>query len=50
MYRDFSTEDVSDVEKRIISYIKQMDEKGKELSLGLVSQVAQHQGSDNVNE
>ncbi len=48
--RDFSTEDVSDVEKRIISYIKQMDEKGKELSLGLVSQVAQHQGSDNVNE
>ena len=39
-----------DVERQIISYIKQMDDKGKELSLGLVSQVAQHQGNYNGNE
>ena len=48
--RDFSGQGESDIEKRIISYIKQMDDKGKELSLGLVSQVAQHQGNDNGNE
>ena len=48
--REFSAEDVGDIEKKIISCIKKMDEKGKELSLGLVSQVARHQGNDNVNE
>lgn len=48
--RDFSGHVDSEIEKKIISCIKQMDDKGKELSLGLVSQVAQHQGNDNGNE
>ena len=39
-----------DVERKIISYIKQMDDEGKELSLGLLSQVAQHRGSNDGNE
>lgn len=45
--RDFIDTGGDDFEKRMIAYLNQMDEKGKELSLGLVSQVAQHQGSDN---
>ena len=48
--RDFSGQGDSGIEQKIINCIKQMDDKGKELSLGLVSQVAQHQGSDNGNE
>lgn len=48
--RDFSDQGDSDIEQKIINCIKQMDDKGKELSLGLVSQVVQHQGSDNGNE
>lgn len=47
--RNFSDKGDSDIEKKIISCVKQMDEKGKELSFGLVSQVVQHQGSDNGN-
>ena len=34
---------------KIINYIKQMDDDGKELSLGLVSQVAQHRGNNDGN-
>lgn len=48
--RDFLGDNADDVERRIISYIKQMDERGKELSLGLLSQVAQHQGTNDGNE
>ena len=42
--------DADDVERKIISYIKRMDDEGKELSLGLLSQVAQHRGSNDGNE
>ena len=47
--RNFSREDTDDVERQIMNYIKQMDDKGKELSLGLVSQVAQHRGRNDDN-
>ena len=47
--RDFAGENSDDVERQIINYIKQMDDEGKELSLGLVSQVAQHRGSNDGN-
>ena len=42
--------DTDEVERKIISYIKQMDDEGKELSLGLLSQVAQHRGSNDGNK
>lgn len=45
--REFIETKSDDLESRIISCIKQMDERGKELSLGLVSQVAQHRGNKN---
>lgn len=48
--REYFDEETDDVERQIISCIKQMDDKGKELSLGLVSQVAQHQGNTNGNK
>ena len=49
--REFFGDDAADdVERKIISYIKQMDDEGKELSLGLLSQVAQHRGSNDGNE
>ena len=48
--REFLGDDADDVERRIISYIKQMDDEGKELSLGLLNQVAQHRGSNDGNE
>lgn len=48
--RDFENADVDEVERKIINYVKQMDEKGKELSLGLVCQVAQHRGNKNGNK
>ena len=48
--REFFGDDADDVERKIISYIKQMDDEGKELSLGLLSQVAQHRGSNDGNE
>ena len=47
--RDFSGSDIDDVESQIIKYVKQMDDEGKELSLGLLSQVAQHRGSNDGN-
>ena len=43
--REFVAEDTGDLESQIMACVKQMDEEGKELSLGLVSQVAQHRGS-----
>ena len=48
--RDFFCDDADDVERKILSYIKQMDDEGKELSLGLLCQVAQHRGSNDGNE
>lgn len=48
--REFFSDDTDEVERRIISYIKQMDDEGKELSLGLLSQVAQHRGSNDGNK
>lgn len=48
--REFLGDDADDVERKIISYIKRMDDEGKELSLGLLSQVAQHRGSNDGNE
>lgn len=48
--RDFAGEEADDVERQIISCIKQMDDKGKKLSLGLVNQVAKHRGDNNVDE
>lgn len=48
--RDFVATGADSLERRIISYIKQMDEKGKELSLGLVSQIVQHRGSNDGNK
>ncbi len=47
--RDFWGEETSTFEKKIINCIKNMDESGKELSLGLLSQVAQHQGNTDGN-
>ncbi len=47
--RDFTGGDTDDVESQIIKYVKQMDDEGKELSLGLLSQVAQHRGSNDGN-
>lgn len=47
--RDFTGNDINDVESRIIKYVKQMDDEGKELSLGLLSQVAQHRGNNDGN-
>ena len=47
--REFFGDDSDDVERQIISYIKQMDDEGKELSLGLLSQVVQHRGSNDGN-
>lgn len=48
--REFLCDDTDDVERKIISYIKQMDNEGKELSLGLLSQVAQHRGNNDGKE
>lgn len=48
--RDFFNDDADEIERKIISYIKQMDDEGKELSLGLLSQVAQHRGSNDGKE
>lgn len=47
--RDFSGKDENGTEMKIIKCIRQMDESEKELSLGLVSQVAQHRGRNNGN-
>lgn len=38
--------DSDSIERQIMSVIKKMDNTGKELSLGLISQVAQHRGAN----
>lgn len=48
--RVFFREDIDDVEREIINRIKQMDNEGKELSLGLLNQVAQYRGKSNGNK
>ena len=48
--REFFEPDADDVERKIMSCIKQMDDEGKELSLGLLNQVVQHRGSNDGNE
>ncbi len=48
--REFLNKDTDAIERQIISCIKQMDEKAKELSLGLLSQVAQHRGKSDGKE
>lgn len=48
--REFFGDDTDGVEKKIISYIKQMDDEGKELSLALLSQVAQYRGNNDGDE
>ena len=44
--RDFSENYSDEFERRIMSYIKQMDDEGKKLSLGLLSQVVNHRGNN----
>lgn len=46
--RRVTTKDGNNVEQQILSIIEQMDDIGKELSLGLVNQVAKHQGNNNA--
>ena len=48
--REFFGDGTDGVEQKIISYIKQMDDEGKELSLGLLSQVAQYRGNNDGNK
>lgn len=43
--RSFVSTGADDLERQIMNYIQHMDTAGKELSLGLVSQVAQYQGN-----
>lgn len=45
--RQVSFEIGSSYEKQIMSIIEKLDDTGKELSLGLVNQVAQHRGNNN---
>jgi transcriptional regulator with XRE-family HTH domain len=46
--RQVTFETGSSLEKQILSIIEKMDDTGKELSLGLVNQVAKHRG--NIDE
>ena len=48
--RDFLDDEADNVESKIMSCIKQMDDKGKELSLGVLNQVAQYRGNNDGNE
>ena len=48
--RDFASSDSDEVERRILNYVKRMDDERKELSLGLVRQVAQYCGNDDGNQ
>ena len=48
--REFFGDGTDGVEQKIISYIKQVDDEGKELSLGLLSQVAQYRGNNDGNK
>ncbi len=46
--REVVPKDYNNLEQKIMSVVEQMDDKGKELSLGLVNEVAQHQGNKNA--
>jgi len=48
--RTFTSNGTDDLERQIISYIQQMNTAEKELSLGLVSTVAQHRGKNDGNQ
>jgi len=48
--RTFTSNGGDNLERQIISYIQQMNTAEKELSLGLVSTVAQHRGNNNGNQ
>ena len=48
--RDFSGDKGGSYEHQIMSILENMDDKGRKLSLGLVSQVAQYQGDGNDKE
>ena len=48
--RDFSGDKGDSYEHKIMSILEKMDDRGRKLSLGLVSKVAQYQGSDDGNE
>lgn len=48
--REFSGESGDGYEHKIMTMLEKMDDKGKELTLGLVSQVAQYQGNDDGKE
>ena len=48
--RTFTSNCADDLERQIISHIQQMNMAEKELSLGLVSTVAQHRGNNDGNE
>ena len=48
--REFFGDGTDGVEQKVISYIKQMDDEGKELSLGLLRQVAQYRGNNDGNK
>ena len=43
--RQIAIEENDCVEERIMNIIKNLDDTGKELSLSLVNQVAEHQGN-----
>lgn len=47
--REFIKTESDTYEREIISILEKMDETGKELSLGLVNQVAQHRGNRDGN-
>lgn len=40
--REINRDNIDSIEKQIMSIVEKMDDTGKELSLGLVNQVAQH--------
>lgn len=44
--RDFTNEYRDKIEQQIIEHVKKMNEADKELSLGILSQVAQHRRSN----
>ena len=46
----FLEEHSDDVEQKILNFLKQMDDEGKELSLGLLSQVVNYRGKNENNE
>lgn len=48
--RDFFEEHSDDVEQKILNFLKQMDDEGKELSLRLLSQVVNYRGKNENNE